>query len=66
MSSLYILIPVTVLLLLGAILVFLWAVNNDQFDDLDQHASRILFDDDEQPTIEAMNKPQEDDAKEHD
>jgi cbb3-type cytochrome oxidase maturation protein len=56
MDSIYFLIPITVLILAIAIWVFLWAVNNDQFDDMDSPASRILFDDDEQATIDEIKK----------
>ena len=56
MDSIYFLIPITVLILAVAIWVFLWAVNNDQFDDMDSPASRILFDDDEQATIDEIKK----------
>ena len=55
MSILLLLIPLS--LVLGAIAVwaFVWAVNHDQFDDLDRAANSILFDDDlegEQPASE--------------
>ena len=56
MDSIYFLIPITVLILAIAIWVFLWEVNNDQFDDMDSPASRILFDDDEQATIDEIKK----------
>ncbi len=46
MSILFVLIPLTMLLLGIAIWAFLWAVDHDQFEDLDQVASSILFDDD--------------------
>ncbi len=46
MSILYFLIPVSLLMLGLAIWFFLWAVDNDQFDDLDGPAYSILFDDD--------------------
>ncbi|MFI0472391.1 cbb3-type cytochrome oxidase assembly protein CcoS [Halomonas sp. HMF6819] len=46
MTSLYLLIPLSLLLLALAVWAFFWAVNNDQFDDLDGPAHRILFDDD--------------------
>ena len=46
MDSLYILIPITFLLLGIAIAAYLWAVHSGQFDDLDRESSRILFDDD--------------------
>lgn len=47
MTVLYILIPVAILLVGIAILVFNWAVNSGQYDDLDGPAHSILFDDDE-------------------
>lgn len=47
MSSLFILIPISFLLLAIAIVAWLWCVRSGQFDDLDQEASRILFDDPE-------------------
>lgn len=53
MNSIYLLIPITVVFLGIAIWAFIWAVNNDQFDDMDSAATRILFDDDEQATIDA-------------
>lgn len=47
MESLYLLIPVAALLCAVAIGLFIWAVDNKQFDDLDREARRILEDDDE-------------------
>ncbi|WP_437880528.1 cbb3-type cytochrome oxidase assembly protein CcoS [Pseudomonas sp. LRF_L74] len=47
MSALYILIPVAVGLVGFAIWVFLWSVNNGQYDDLDSPAHSILFDDED-------------------
>lgn len=46
MDILYLLIPLSVLLvfLIGA--VFWWALRDGQFDDLDAAAHRILMDDD--------------------
>ncbi|RMH41066.1 MAG: cbb3-type cytochrome oxidase assembly protein CcoS [Gammaproteobacteria bacterium] len=54
MSSLYILIPITLLILAIAIAVFIWAVNHRQFEDLESPATRILFDDDEEATQQAI------------
>ena len=45
MDSLYILIPVTFVLLGIAVAAYLWAVRSGQFEDLDREAHRILFDD---------------------
>lgn len=46
MDIIYLLIPLALVLLVAAIAAFFWAVRNDQFDDLDNEAHRILFDDD--------------------
>ena len=47
MSVIYIILPLALLLGLGAILAFSWAMRDGQMDDLDTPAVRILFDDDE-------------------
>ena len=47
MNIIFILIPLALMLLVVAIAAFFWAVQHDQFDDLDSPATRILFDDDE-------------------
>lgn len=47
MTILYLLIPLTLILLALAIWAFFWAVRNDQFEDLEGPAHRILFDEDE-------------------
>lgn len=64
MESLYLLIPITIIFLAVAIKAFLWAADNKQFDNLDQEAHRILFDDqqptsskkDEEPTPQSPKK----------
>ena len=43
MEAIFILVPVSLAIVFGAIIVFLWAVKNEQFDDLDKEAERILF-----------------------
>lgn|GEM_PF-1085402 len=45
MSSVFLLIPLALAMLAVAAYLFVWAVHNEQFDDLDGAASRILFDD---------------------
>ena len=49
MSILYVLIPLALLILGGAVWAFFWAVGSGQFDDLDTPAVRILLDDDKSP-----------------
>jgi len=45
MTVLLFLIPLALLLGLGALVAFLWSLRSGQFDDLDGAAQRILFDD---------------------
>ncbi|WP_461480917.1 cbb3-type cytochrome oxidase assembly protein CcoS [Porticoccus sp.] len=47
MASLYLLIPVSLIFCALAVWIFVWAVNNGQYDDLDGDADRILFEDDD-------------------
>jgi cbb3-type cytochrome oxidase maturation protein len=44
-SVLFILIPIAVWFVLGAILGFVWASRSGQLDDLQTPAVRVLFDD---------------------
>ncbi len=52
MSILYVLIPLALLLLGGAVWAFFWAVGSGQFDDLDTPAVRVIMDDDSKPREE--------------
>ena len=45
MEILFVLIPISLVLVLLALWAFVWSVRNDQFEDLDREAWRILFDD---------------------
>ncbi|NIP73017.1 MAG: cbb3-type cytochrome oxidase assembly protein CcoS [Gammaproteobacteria bacterium] len=47
MTILYLLIPLSILLLGLAVWAFVWAVKSGQFDDLEGPAHRILMDDDD-------------------
>ena len=44
MEIIFILVPVSLLLILAASWAFVWSVRNDQFDDMDRESQRILFD----------------------
>lgn len=46
MESVYLLIPVSVILVFGIAVAFWWSVRSGQFDDLEGPAFRILMDDD--------------------
>lgn len=62
MNILLMLIPVTALLLLVAVGLFFWAVNHQQFDDLDSPAILPLLDDQppEEPLPEEAAPPKQD------
>lgn len=49
MEILLYLIPIALTLGLLGLVGFMWALKNDQFDDMEGNANRILLDDDEEP-----------------
>ncbi|WP_064604256.1 cbb3-type cytochrome oxidase assembly protein CcoS [Photobacterium sp. J15] len=48
MASLYLLIPIAIVFVCIAVGIFLWAVRNEQFEDLERQGYEILFDEDDQ------------------
>jgi len=46
-TSLYLLIPVSLIFCALAIAIFFWAVNSGQYEDLDGEGERLLFSDDQ-------------------
>ncbi len=48
MDSLYLLIPLSVLIVLGIGAVLVWSVMSGQFEDIEREGGRVL-DDDEEP-----------------
>jgi len=50
MESLYILIPIAIVIVCVAVAIFLWAVKSDQFEDLERQGHNILFDEDDHLT----------------
>jgi cbb3-type cytochrome oxidase maturation protein len=50
MNILLVLIPVTALIVGAGVWLFFWAVNHQQFDDLDSPASLPLLDDQPEPS----------------
>ncbi|WP_028455269.1 cbb3-type cytochrome oxidase assembly protein CcoS [Chitinilyticum litopenaei] len=57
MESLYLLIPLSVLLVFLIGLIFWWTIRNGQFDDLEGPGWRVLQDDDK------PGEPQDDEQK---
>ena len=45
MEIIFVLLPLSLLLALGGVGLYLWAVRSGQLDDLDTPALRVLFDD---------------------
>lgn len=44
MEIIYVLIPIAMIFVAIAVMVFFWAVKSEQFDDLDRQSVSILFD----------------------
>jgi len=59
MSILYLIIPVSILLVIAIVWIFLWAVKSGQFDDMEGPAHRILMDDDVTQPKAAKRKEEE-------
>lgn len=57
MESLYILIPIAIVLVCIAVGIFLWAVKSEQFEDLERQGHSILFDEDSHANHNSDNKP---------
>jgi cbb3-type cytochrome oxidase maturation protein len=58
MEIIYLLIPLSVILVGLIIWIFLWAIRSGQFDDLEGPAYRILMDDDS-PKLEGKEEKSE-------
>ncbi|MBW3697876.1 cbb3-type cytochrome oxidase assembly protein CcoS [Vibrio sp. T187] len=56
MESLYILIPIAIILVCAAVAVFLWAVKSEQFEDLERQGHNILFDEEDSDQSKASAK----------
>ncbi|WP_300453328.1 cbb3-type cytochrome oxidase assembly protein CcoS [Accumulibacter sp.] len=57
METLYLLIPISVLLVFLIGIAFWWSLRSGQFDDLEGPAYRILMDDDRPPTESSTDPP---------
>ncbi len=54
MSIIYVLIPIAIIIVAVAVVIFFWAVRSNQFEDLDRQGYSILFDDDLSPEEKAL------------
>jgi cbb3-type cytochrome oxidase maturation protein len=57
MDSLYLLIPLAVILVGIAIALLFWAVKSGQYDDLETESRRILFDESDRPPAPQKDSP---------
>ena len=57
MNILILMIPLTMLLLIVAVIAFFWAVDHDQFDDLDTPKLLPLLDRDDPPATTPPAEP---------
>lgn len=48
MDAVYFLIPMSLVLLVGAVGMFIWSLRKGQFEDLDSPAHRVIIDDREE------------------
>lgn len=64
MAIIYVLIPLSVVLMALAVGAFFWAIRNGQFDDLDTPALNIL-DEDDRPDDPPANQPGDTTAPAH-
>jgi cbb3-type cytochrome oxidase maturation protein len=53
MEIIFLLVPLSLVLVGGIVWAFFWAVRSGQFDDLEGPAHRILMDDDDAPSKQA-------------
>lgn len=56
MESIYILIPIAIVLVCVAVVIFLWAVKSEQFEDLERQGHNILFDEETEATHQQRKK----------
>ncbi|UUM70912.1 cbb3-type cytochrome oxidase assembly protein CcoS [Aeromonas veronii] len=61
MNIIFVLIPIAILFVIIAGVVFFWAIRSEQFEDLDRQGSNILFDEEQathKPAKPADHDPQ--------
>ena len=63
MEILYMLIPLAVVIMVIAVVAFVWTVKSGQYDDMEGPAYRILMDDDDPLIPRSARRRKEDDLK---
>lgn len=57
MNSLYFMIPLALILMALAVVIFIWALRSGQFEDLDGPAMSVVMDEDQTLTAEPEDEP---------
>lgn len=63
MNVLLVMIPLSIVLLVGAAVAFFWAVDHDQFDDMDTPGLLPLDDDAKRPDARWREAPARDESR---
>lgn len=56
MDIVYVLLPLSLILALGALGAYLWSVKSGQFNDVDTPQVRMLFDDEEENSDSELSR----------
>lgn len=62
MEILHLMVPIAIILVVIAIVIFFWAVRTGQFDDLERQGYSVLLDEDNEQPKSAAKKQQRDSA----
>lgn len=57
MEILFVLIPVSLIIVMIALAAFVWSVHNRQYEDLEKEAYRILFDENPTTMTKKLDRP---------
>ncbi|RTE87245.1 MULTISPECIES: cbb3-type cytochrome oxidase assembly protein CcoS [Gammaproteobacteria] len=59
MEALHIMVPIAIILVVIAIIIFFWAIKNGQFDDLERQGMNLLLDDDKPKKDKKTKSPEQ-------
>ncbi|MFU8785439.1 cbb3-type cytochrome oxidase assembly protein CcoS [Aliidiomarina sp.] len=62
MEILHLMVPIAIILVVIAIVIFFWAVRTGQFDDLERQGYSVLLDEDNEQPKSAAKKQQKQDT----
>lgn len=59
MELFLVLVPITVILVAGSLIAFVWSARNEQFEDLDRQAHSILFDEEDENQSDSQKEAED-------